>query len=69
MTLEVPALPRSAIDELYHFLQYLQFKYDLELASAIESLEDEIDIFDADVAQQESGDTTLEELKQEFGMG
>lgn len=68
-TLEVPALPRSAIDELYHFLQYLQFKYDLELASAIESLEDEIDIFDADVAQQESGDTTLEELKQEFGMG
>ena len=26
-TLEIPSLSRHAIDELYHFLQYLQFKH------------------------------------------
>ncbi|MEL6161220.1 MAG: hypothetical protein AAFR18_18580 [Cyanobacteria bacterium J06627_32] len=35
-TLELPALSRHAIDELYHFLQYLQFKHEIDLEPAIE---------------------------------
>lgn len=68
VTLEVPTLPRSAIDELYHFLQYLQFKYQVSLETAIESLEDEIDTFDAEFALQEPGETSLADLKQELGL-
>jgi len=30
VALEVPALPRAALDEVYHFLQYLQFKYSVD---------------------------------------
>ncbi|MGD1896789.1 MAG: hypothetical protein ACFB16_07535, partial [Phormidesmis sp.] len=44
VTLELPALSRSAIDELYHFLQYLQFKHQIDLEPAIEAIEDEIDV-------------------------
>jgi hypothetical protein len=47
VALEVPSLPRSALDELYHFLQYLQFKYKVDLELPLETLEDEIDSFDA----------------------
>ncbi|GAB4339104.1 MAG: hypothetical protein OHK0047_29660 [Leptolyngbyaceae cyanobacterium] len=50
VALEVPPLPRSALDELYHFLQYLEFKYQVDLESTLEVLEDEIDSFDADAA-------------------
>lgn len=68
IALEIPTLPRPAIDELYHFLQYLQFKYGIDLEPAIESLEDEIDTFDAEVARQEPGGISLADLKQELGL-
>ena len=69
VALEVPSLPRSALDELYHFLQYLQFKYNVDLELPLEALEDEIDSFDADPALQETGDISLSNLKQELGLG
>lgn len=69
ITLEIPALSRSAIDELYHFLQYLQFKHQVDLEPAIEAIEDEIDVFDADVARMEPGEAIpLADFKQELGI-
>ena len=69
INLKLPALSRHAIDELYHFLQYLEFKYQLDLESALETIEDEIDPYDVDVALQEPGEPiTLEELKKELGV-
>ncbi|QYO62100.1 hypothetical protein [Leptolyngbya sp. 7M] len=68
VVLEMPSLPRSALDELYHFLQYLQFKYNVDLELPLEALEDEIDSFDADAALQEPGETSLNNLKQELGL-
>ncbi len=69
ITLELPSLSRHAIDELYHFLQYLQFKHQVDLEPAIEAIEDEIDVFDADVARQETGEAMpWEEFKQELGL-
>ncbi|MEO0406844.1 MAG: hypothetical protein AAF289_05790 [Cyanobacteria bacterium P01_A01_bin.135] len=67
VSLEVPSLPRTALDELYHFLQYLQFKYSADLEKAIEAVEDEIDGFDADATLQETGAVSLASLKQELG--
>lgn len=64
VALELPALPRSALDKLYHFLQYLQFKYKVDLELPLETLEDAIDSFDAD-SVQEMGDISLPSLKQE----
>jgi len=69
VALELPALPRTGLDELYHFLQYLQFKYAVDLDSTLEALEDEIDGFDADTALQETGEISLAHLKQELGLG
>lgn len=66
--LDVPPLPRAALDELYHFLQYLQFKYHVDLEAILESLEDEMDGFDADVALREPGEIPLASLKQELGL-
>jgi len=68
VALEVPALPRAALDELYHFLQYLQFKYRVDLELTLEALEDEIDGFDADIALEETGSIPLASLKQELGL-
>ena len=68
VALEIPQLPRAALDELYHFLQYLQFKYNVDLEVPLEALEDEIDGFDADVALQEHGELSLASLKQELGL-
>lgn len=68
-TLELPALPRSTLDELYHFLQYLQFKYKVDLESCIETLEDEIDNFDGDVALSETNAVSLSQLKQSLELG
>jgi hypothetical protein len=69
VALPIPSLPRGALDELYHFLQYLQFKYEIDLEPAIESIEDEIDVFDADAALQELGESiSLSSLKQELGL-
>ncbi|PSN13094.1 hypothetical protein C7293_17410 [filamentous cyanobacterium CCT1] len=68
LTLEVPSLPRPALDELYHFLQYLQFKYAVNLENSLEAIEDEIDSFDADAALQEAGEISLNGLKQELGL-
>ena len=68
VALEVPALPRAALDELYHFLQYLQFKYRVDLELTLEALEDEIDGFDAEVALEETGSIPLASLKQELGL-
>ncbi|WP_017305492.1 hypothetical protein [Spirulina subsalsa] len=68
LKLELPPLNRMALDELYHFLQYLQFKHDLDLEVVLEVLEDEMDGFDAEVAQQESGGIPLAKLKQELGL-
>ncbi len=68
VALEVPSLPRSALDELYHFLQYLQFKYKVDLELPLEALENEIDSFDADTALQETEDIPLSSLKQELGL-
>ncbi|MBE9098860.1 hypothetical protein [Vacuolonema iberomarrocanum] len=68
VSLEIPALPRAALDELYDFLQYLQFKYQLDLEATLEQLEDEIDGFDAEVALQEAGAIPLDALKQELGL-
>jgi hypothetical protein len=68
IALELPALPRSALDELYHYLQYLQFKYKVNLESTLEAIEDEIDGFDADIALQEPGSISLASLKQELGL-
>ena len=69
VTLELPPLSRHAIDELYHFLQYLQFKHQVDLERAIEAIEDEIDVFDVEVALQEPGEAiTLEDFKKELGL-
>jgi hypothetical protein len=68
VALELSPLPRVALDELYHFLQYLEFKYRVDLESAIETLEDEIDSFDADLALQEPGEVSLETFKQDLGI-
>ncbi|PSR17910.1 hypothetical protein C8255_10080 [filamentous cyanobacterium CCP3] len=68
ISLELTPLPRTALDELYHFLQYLQFKYRVDLEPTLEAIEDEIDSFDADVALQESGEISLSSLKQELGL-
>lgn len=68
IALEVPPLPRAALDELYHFAQYLQFKYKVDLALTLEALEDEIDGFDADAALQEPGEISLASLKQGLGL-
>ncbi len=69
VALAIPSLPRSALDELYHFLQYLQFKYEVDLEAVIESIEDEIDVFDAEMALQETGEAVpLSSLKQELGL-
>ena len=69
ITLEIPPLSRHAIDELYHFLQYLQFKHQVDLEPVIEAIEDEIDVFDAEIARQEPGEPIpWEELKQELGL-
>jgi hypothetical protein len=68
VALAVPSLPRSAMDELYHFLQYLQFKYKVDLEPSLEVLEDEIDGFDADVSLQETGEISLASLKEELGL-
>jgi hypothetical protein len=38
VALEIPQLPRPALDELYHFLQYLQFKYKADLEAPLEAL-------------------------------
>jgi hypothetical protein len=69
VALELPPLPRAALDELYHFLQYLQFKYKADLEPTLEALEDEIDSFDADAALQEPGEISLADLKQELSLG
>lgn len=69
VALEVPPLPRAAMDELYHFLQYLQYKYKVDLEVPLEALEDELDSFDADIALQETGDLSLTSLKHELGLG
>ncbi len=69
VTLELPALSRHAIDELYHFLQYLQFKHQVDLEPAIEAIEDEIDVFDVEVALQEPGEAIpWEKVKDELGL-
>ena len=69
VTLELPSLSRHAIDELYHFLQYLQFKHQIDLEPAIETLEDEIDVYDVEVALQEPGEPiSLEDFKKELGI-
>lgn len=68
-TLEIPSLSRSAIDELYNFLQYLQFRHEIDLDAALEAIEDEIDPYDAEIALQEPGDAVpWETLKQELGL-
>ncbi|MEL6263128.1 MAG: hypothetical protein AAFR12_18880 [Cyanobacteria bacterium J06626_6] len=68
-TLELPALSRHAIDELYHFLQYLQFKHEIDLGPAIEAIEDEIDPYDVEIALQEPGEPVAwEDLKKELGL-
>ena len=69
VTLQLPSLSRHAIDELYHFLQYLQFKHQVDLEPAIEAIEDEIDVFDVEVALQEPGEPiSLEDFKKELGI-
>lgn len=68
VALEMPSLPRAALDEPYHFLQYLQFKYNVDLELPLEALEDELDSFDADAALQEPGEISLNNLKQELGL-
>lgn len=68
VALEVPALPRSALDELYHFIQYLQFKYQVDLETSLEALEDEIDNFDGDMALAEGGEVSLLAFKQELDL-
>ncbi len=68
-TLEVPPLSRDAIEELYNFLQYLQFRHEIDLNTALEAIEDEIDPYDAEIALQEPGDAVpWETLKQELGL-
>lgn len=69
VTLETPSMPRAAMDELYHFFQYFQFKYKVDLETTLEALENEIDGFDADIALQEPGEISLASLKQELGLG
>lgn len=68
LALDIPPLPRAALNELYHFLQYLQFKYNVDLELTLESLEDEMDSFDTDAALQEPGEVSLAELKHELGL-
>ena len=69
VTLELPSLSRHAIDELYHFLQYLQFKHQIDLEPAIETLEDEIDVYDVEVTLTEPGEPIpWEQVKQESGL-
>lgn len=68
-TLEVPSLSRDAIEELYNFLQYLQFRHEVDLDTALEAIEDEMDPYDAEIALQEPGDPIpLEDFKKELGI-
>jgi hypothetical protein len=62
------ALSRAAMDELYSFLQYLQFKYQTDLEAAIESVEEEMDIIDAREALAEGGAIPWSQVKQELGL-
>lgn len=64
VALSMPALPRPALDERYHFVQYIQFKYKVDLELSLETLEDAIDSFDADQGMQEPGEILLASLKQ-----
>jgi len=66
ISLELPPLSRMAVDELYHFLQYLQFKHDVDLESVLEDLEDEMDGFDGELAREETGEISLALFKQEL---
>ncbi|MGD1908924.1 MAG: hypothetical protein ACFB0C_23460 [Leptolyngbyaceae cyanobacterium] len=68
VNLKVPSIPRSALDELYHFMQYLEFKYRVNLESSLEALEDEIDNFDGDAALAETGEVSLIHFKQELNL-
>ncbi|PZO57467.1 MAG: hypothetical protein DCF15_06945 [Phormidesmis priestleyi] len=69
ISLEIPSLSRSALDDLYHFLQYLQFKHQVDLEPAIEAIEDEIDVFDAEIALLEPGEAMpLADFKRELGI-
>lgn len=59
-------LPRQGMDELYHFLQYLQFKYRTDLESAIESVEEEIDLIDCEEALKSHERIPWEQVKREL---
>ncbi|MGK7889047.1 MAG: hypothetical protein AB4042_06905 [Leptolyngbyaceae cyanobacterium] len=46
----------------------MQFKHGIDLETAIECIEDEIDCFDVAVALQEPGEVSLAQLKQNLGL-
>ncbi len=66
----LPELPltRAAMDELYHFLQYLQFKYQMDLERAIAAIADEMDIVDSQAALAEGEGLPWHQVKQALGL-
>lgn len=62
-------LTRDALTELYSFLQYLQFKHEINLETAIDSVEEELDILVCQNAEKSDEPTyAWSDVKREAGL-
>ena len=62
-------LTRDALTELYSFLQYLQFKHKIDLETAIDSVEEELDVLVCQDAEQSDEPTyAWSDVKREAGL-
>ena len=62
-------LTRGALTELYSFLQYLQFKHEIDLETAIDAVEEELDILVCQDAEQSDEPTYgWSDIKRETGL-
>ena len=62
-------LTRGALTELYSFLQYLQFKHEIDLETAIDAVEEELDILVCQDAEQSDEPTyAWSDIKREVGL-
>ncbi len=62
-------LTRGSLTELYSFLQYLQFKHEVDLETAIDSMEEELDILGCQDAEQSDEPTyAWSDVKREAGL-
>ena len=62
-------ITRDALTELYSFLQYLQFKHEINLETAIDSVEEELDILVCQDAEQSDEPTyAWSDVKRKSGL-